>query len=61
MTQEEISYFQTKLEKLQKGLVDLAGRYRMQSSGAYREVKSDVDEMKARVDKDAKPQESDDT
>lgn len=43
MTQEEIALFRKELDELKEKLKDLAGRYRMQRSGAFIEVMEIVD------------------
>lgn len=51
MTQHEIAYYTKKLNDLGTKLKDLAGRYRMQNSGAYKETLEIVKELQSRTDR----------
>lgn len=55
MTKEEIAFFRPKLAELQEKLKDLAGRYRMQKSGAYHEVVAIVVQLSDHVPSEQGP------
>ena len=49
MTNEEVKYFSTEFEKLEIRLNNFAGRYRAQRSGAFKEIKKQITELKESI------------
>ena len=54
MTKEEVTYYRKNLKDVSNRLKDLAGKYRMQNSGDYKELKAIVDELQDRTERNAK-------